>query len=346
MRQNRWMRVISQRYELVILGFVVAYFLIISAINPSFLSLETVKRIAYNGVQLSLVTLGVSIVIITKNIDVSLGSLVGLAATLGGASINASMNVPIFLGVCLGTGILGGLFNGIGVAYMGVSPIIMTLGTMAIFRGMIIMYTGGRWIQTIPNFYLRYMRYSILGVPIPIWITFVILFIMILIFNRTRFGRLFYAVGNNAEGANLQGMPVQKITVMAYVISGFMAGLAAAIYVGQIGAVPNMVGVGLETQAIAAAVIGGVSLAGGKGTVVGAYLGSLLLQTINYSLVFLKVPGYWNDAISGFMLLVIIVFSALLHNYMQQQKQRDLYRRMGLVETGAIGHELKEGVGQ
>ncbi len=344
MKKKRWMQVVSRRYEVLILVFIILYFLSISMVNRDFFSLATVKRILYNGVQLGLVTLGVSVVIITKNIDVSLGSLVGLAATLGGAAINATMSAPILVLVTLTTGILGGLFNGIGVAYLGVSSIIMTLGTMAIFRGLIIMYTGGRWIQTIPNFYLQYMRFPILGLPIPIWIMFIIVAIMLYVFGALRFGRLFYAVGNNAEGANLQGMPVKKITVLAYVLSGLMAGSAAAMYVGQIGAVPNMVGIGLETQAIAAAVIGGVSLAGGKGTVIGAYLGSLLLQTINYSLVFLKVPGYWNDAISGFMLLIIIVFSALLNKYMQQQKKAELYRAMASIEPTVLGRGLKEGV--
>lgn len=333
MKHNRFFQIFSKHYEVVILLFIIIYFLVISAVNPDFFTWNTVKRIFYNGVQLGLVTLGVSIVIITKNIDVSLGSLVGLAATLGGAAINATMSVPTLLLVTVGTGILGGLINGIGVAYLGVSSIIMTLGTMAIYRGLIIMYTGGRWIQTIPNFYLQYMRHSILGLSVPIWITLAVVAIMLYIFGRLRFGRLFYAVGNNAEGANLQGMPVRGIIVIAYAISGLMAGLAAAMYVGQIGAVPNMVGMGLETQAIAAAVIGGVSLAGGRGTVIGAYLGSLLLQTINYSLVFLKVPGYWNDAISGFMLLIIIVFSALLHKYMQEQKQSDRYRKTATLDT-------------
>lgn len=147
---KNWITVITKRYEMVILALLVVYFLIISAINPSFFSGNTVVRIAYNAAQLILVTLGVSIVIITRNIDVSVGSLVGLAATLGGAAVNATMSTPMLLLVTLGTGLIGGLVNGIGIAYFGVSSIIMTLGTMAIFRGLLIMYTGGRWIRPSP----------------------------------------------------------------------------------------------------------------------------------------------------------------------------------------------------
>lgn len=337
---KNWITVITKRYEMVILALLVVYFLIISAINPSFFSGNTVVRIAYNAAQLILVTLGVSIVIITRNIDVSVGSLVGLAATLGGAAVNATMSTPMLLLVTLCTGLIGGLVNGIGIAYFGVSSIIMTLGTMAIFRGLLIMYTGGRWIQTIPAFYIQGSRAPFLGLPLPIWISLAVLVILYFVFSRVRFGRLFYAVGNNAEGANLQGMPVKKILVMAYVICGLLAGGAAAIYIGQLGAVPNTVGIGLETQAIAAAVIGGVSLAGGKGTVIGAFIGALLMQTVNYSLVFLKVPGYWNDAISGFMLLAIIVFSALFSKYVQRQKESAVDAEVAV----SAGAPVREGV--
>lgn len=341
---KKWLTLFSKRYEVVILALLIIYFLIISTINSSFFTLNTAVRIAYNASQLILVTLGVSIVILTRNIDVSVGSLVGLAATLGGAAINTTMSTPMLLFVTLGTGLLGGLINGIGVAYLGVSSIIMTLGTMAIFRGLLIMYTGGKWIQTIPTFYVQSSRTAILGLPLPIWISVVVLIVLYYVFTKVRFGRLFYAVGNSAEGATLQGMPVRRILVMAYAICGLLAGGAAAIYIGQLGAVPNTVGVGLETQAIAAAVIGGVSLSGGKGTVIGAFIGALLMQTVNYSLVFLKVPGYWNDAISGFMLLAIIVFSALFSKFVQQQKEgsRQAEAEVGVAASARLGEGVQK----
>lgn len=315
MRKN-WLNLFFKKAEILTLLFISIYFLLVYLINPNFTNLDTLIRILFNGSTLCLVTLGVSIVIITKNIDVSVGSLLGLAATLGGAAINNTNSIPLMVLITIGTGVLGGFLNGVGVAYWGVSSIIMTLGTMAVFRGLLITYTGGKWIQTIPEFYMNLSRINLLGVNLIIWIVIVMTLVLWLLSVKTRFGRYFYAVGNNYEGAKLQGIAVRPIVVLAYSFGGLLTGIAALVYISQIGAVPNMAGIGLETQAIAAAVIGGISLNGGKGSIIGALLGGILLQTINYSLVYLKVPGYWNNAISGFMLLSIIIASSLFQQYM------------------------------
>lgn len=318
---NRWLSLVLRRPAILVFLVMLVYTGLIGAINPAFFSLDTVFRIVFNGVVLALVTTGISVVIITRNIDVSVGSLLGLAATLGGAVLNATNSALQAIAVSLVVGVAGGVFNGVGVAYLGVSPIIMTLGAMAVYRGLLIMYTGGQWIQTVPEFYVNFSRAKFLGLNASIWLVIVFLAAVSVLLSRTRLGRYFYAVGNNAQGANLQGISVRPVTVAAYAMCGFLAGVASLVYVSQIGAVPNMAGDGLETQAIAAAVIGGVSLSGGKGDVVGAALGAILLQTISYSLVYLKVPGYWNNAISGTMLLSVIVFSSVMNHWARQRKE-------------------------
>jgi len=268
------------------------------------------------------ITIGISAVIITKNIDVSVGSLMGLSATVGGTVLNQTNNATLAVISAIVVGVLGGIFNGIGVAYLGVTAIIMTLGTMAIFRGLLIIFTGGAWIQNVPEFFTNFSRMKFLGLDLSIYIFFIVLIALWWFFAKTKIGRYFYAVGNNIEGAKLQGISVKPTVVFSFAISGLMAGIAAVFYISQIGAVPNQAGNGLETQAIAAAVIGGISLTGGKGNVIGAFLGAVLLQTINYSLVYLKVPGYWNNAISGFLLLFIIVFSTLLQKYIKREREK------------------------
>lgn len=322
------LKIFIKNPELLILSLMAIYFLTIGIINPDFLSFNTIVRILFNAIILFFITLGVSIVITTKHVDVSVGSLLGLSATLGGTVLNSTGSIPLLLIVTLGTGILGGLLNGIGVAFLGVSAIIMTLGTMGMFRGLLISFTGGSWIQTVPEFYMEYSKIKFLGLPAMIWFAFIILIITWYLFTKTRYGRYFYAVGNNSRGALLQGIPADLITVLSFVISGFFAGIAALVYISQIGAIPNMAGTGMETEAIAAAVIGGVSLSGGKGNPIGAALGAILIQTINYSLVYLKLPGYWNSFISGFMLLSIIVFSQLLQKNLKKQREDKLQEKM------------------
>ena len=344
-----YLNLFVKKPEILTVTMVALYFMLISAVNPDFFNIDTIVRIFFNGSMLLLVTMGISAVIITKNIDVSLGSLMGLSATLAGTVLNKTNNVFLTILVALGVGLLGGVFNGIGVAYFGVTAMIMTLGTMAIYRGLLIMYTGGKWIQNIPEFFTDFSKVKFLGMYASIWIVIGIMVLLWLFFTKTRMGRYFYAVGNNKEGARLQGIPVKPITVAAFGISGLMAGLAGLLYIAQIGAVPNLAGTGLETQAIAAAVIGGISLTGGKGGAIGALLGAVLLQTINYSLVYLKVPGYWNNAISGFLLLFIIVLSSLIQSYLTKEKERAMDARIreeffkNKAENGSSNERVVEG---
>ena len=316
---------ILRKPELLTIAIIALYYFCIGIINPRFIAVDTFVRILYNGTMLMLVTVGVSAVIITKNIDVSVGSLLGLAATFGATYLNtANPSLLIFILITLGCGLIGGLFNGIGVAYCGVPSIIMTLGTLALFRGLLALYTGGSWIDTVPEWFLNFSRMPALGLYYPTWMTFFILAILLLFFTRFKWGRYIYATGNSLDGAILQGIPVKRTILLGFGLSGIMTGTAALIFISQIGTIPTQAGVGMETKAIAAAVIGGISLMGGTGSVVGAALGALLLETISYSLVFFKVAGYWNNFISGFLLLVIVVLTSRIQIYLRKEKEREI----------------------
>ena len=316
---------ILKKPELLTIAIIVLYFLCMGIINPRFIAIDTIVRILYNGTMLVLITVGVSAVIITKNIDVSVGSLLGLAATLGGTYLNtAEPSIAVFLLITLGTGLLCGLFNGIGVAYLGVPSIIMTLGTLALFRGLLALYTGGSWIDTVPEWFLNFSREPVLGVYYPTWMTLIILAGLYFFFTRMKWGRHIYATGNNIEGALLQGIPVKRTILIGFALSGVLTGLAALIFISQIGTIPTQAGVGMETKAIAAAVIGGISLMGGSGSIIGAALGALLLETISYSLVFFQVPAFWNNFISGFLLLVIVVITSRIQIYLYREKEKEI----------------------
>ncbi len=315
---------ILKKPEILTIVFVLLYFLGMGLVNPAFLEVDTLTRILSNGTMLFLITMGIAGVLLTRNIDVSVGSLLGLSATFGATYLlTPNPSIIVFLLITLGTGVLGGIFNGIGVAYAGVPSIIMTLGTMAMFRGILTLYTGGSWIDTVPEWYLNFSRGKFLGLLYPIWLVLIFLIILWLFYNKTTWGRYLYATGNNKEGASLQGIPVKVVMLSAFALSGLFAGLGALIFISQIGTIPTQAGFGMETQAIAAAVIGGISLMGGSGNIQGAALGALLLETIKYSLVYFKVPGYWNDVISGFLLLFIVVLTSRIQIFLKKEKERE-----------------------
>jgi AI-2 transport system permease protein len=320
---------ILKKPEFLTIAIIVLYFFCMGMINPRFIAVDTFVRILYNGTMLILVTAGVSSVIITKNIDVSVGSLLGLSATFGASYLNsADPSLLIFVLITLGTGVVGGFFNGIGVAYGGVPSIIMTLGTLALFRGLLALYTGGSWIDTVPEWFLNFSRVPVLGLYYPTWITLMLLTALVLFFNRFKWGRFIYATGNSLDGAILQGIPVKKTVLLGFGLSGIMTGTAALVFISQIGTIPTQAGFGMETKAIAAAVIGGISLMGGTGNIIGAALGALLLETISYSLVFFRVPGFWNNFISGFLLLVIVVATSRIQIFLRNEKEREIDERV------------------
>jgi AI-2 transport system permease protein len=199
----------------------------------------------------------------------------------------------------------------------------MTLGTMAMFRGILTLYTGGSWIDTVPEWYLNFSRAKFLGLFFPIWVMLLFLVVLWFFYTKINWGRYLYATGNSSEGSRLQGVPVKAVVLSAFAVSGLFAGMGALIFISQIGTIPTQAGIGLEIQAIAAAVIGGISLMGGTGNIQGAALGAMLLETIKYSLVYFKVPGYWNDVISGFLLLSIVVLTSRIQILLRREKEKE-----------------------
>jgi AI-2 transport system permease protein len=328
---------ILKRPEVLTITIILIYFLGTGLINPAFLALDTLVRILFNGAMLFLVTMGIAGVLITRNIDASVGSLLGLAATFGATYLlTPNPSIVVFLLITLGTGLAGGVFNGIGIAYAGVPSIIMTLGTMAMFRGILTLYTGGSWIDTVPEWYLNFSRTEVLGLFYPIWLMLIFLVILWFFYNKVTWGRYLYATGNSTEGARLQGVPVKKVILSAFAISGLFSGFGALIFISQIGTIPTQAGIGMEIQAIAAAVIGGISLMGGAGNIQGAALGAMLLETIKYSLVYFKVPGYWNNVISGFLLLLIVVLTSRIQIFLRREKEREKEEMMDVASTAQI----------
>ncbi|SEL24575.1 ABC transporter permease subunit [Pacificibacter marinus] len=304
----------------------VGVILAVGAASPGFLSLGTASIVWSNGLVLMLVALGIFPVILTRNIDVSGGSVLGLSAVTLGLSVNAGFAMPIAIAMAMGAGIAAGALNGFLVAVLGAPSIVATLGTLGLFRGAMLIATGGEWIEGLPENLKALGARSFAGLSVMGVVTASII-ILLWVFLRSRRGRWFMVVGDNREAARHLGLPVKRIEFLAFVWAGAAASVAGITFASQIGFVPNQAGTGIELRAIAALVLGGVSLLGGVGSVAGVVIGVIFFTSIDTSLVFLKIPAYWNDLIGGAMLLTVLLIDGRLRIALEARDRAARYRR-------------------
>ncbi|MBD8555021.1 autoinducer 2 ABC transporter permease LsrC [Rhizobium sp. CFBP 8762] len=294
------------RVATLLVILVVAY-AAIGAAAPGYLSGATASTVLASSLVLMLISLGTMVVIVTRNIDVSSGSVLGLSAAVLGLSLNAGVGLPLAVALCMLTGVAAGAFNGLMVAYLGIPSIVATLGTLGLYRGIMLVMTGGRWIEDLPQDLKALAGNLGLGFSVLTVVVVAIIGGLWLFLRRTRFGRFFYAVGDNRAAAHHLGVPVRRVQFSAFVATGACAALASIVYSAQIGFIPNQAGNGVELKAIAVNVLGGVSLLGGTGSVAGVVAAVIFITSIDSALVFLKIPAYWNDFIAGALLLSVLL---------------------------------------
>jgi AI-2 transport system permease protein len=295
-----------------LLVITVTSFLLIGAFAPGFLSISTVRTILINGMIMMTVSLGVMGVLLTRNIDVSVGSTLGLSAAVLGLMLQAGIALPSAIAGALVTGALAGLLNGVLVAIVGVPAIIATLGTLGLYRGVLLILTGGVWIEDLPQDLKWLASPQVGGFPVLIFCVLAIVLLVHLFLSRTREGRFVYAVGDNRDAARHIGLPVRSIELLVFVFAGLMSAVGGIIFAAQIGFLPGQAGAGIELRVIAACVLGGISLLGGSGTVAGLIVAVFFLTSIDSALIYLRIPGYWNDLIAGAMLLLVLVVDGRL----------------------------------
>ncbi|GAB2710288.1 rhamnose transport system permease protein [Microbacterium marinum] len=301
-------------------GIAVALILVVvaaTASNPSFLfSPDGFRDLLLTPSLLLLVAVGQAIVIITRSVDLSVGSVVGLTAYLTGRLFidleGISPLVVFVAGVVLGA--LLGAVNGLLVAWAKVPALVITLGTMYVYRGINVAWAGSDRINAsdLPRDFRGLGTDQLLGVPILTIIAVVVLLAAAWYLRNMRSGREFYAIGSDPAAAHLYGLKVTRRIVTAFVVSGALAGLAGVLYAARYGTVSSAAGTGWELQAIGAAVIGGVAISGGVGTVWGAAIGAFLLLTINRALPILGIDDFWQRAVVGVLILGSIVLDRVL----------------------------------
>jgi ribose transport system permease protein len=247
-------------------------------------------------------------VILTGGIDLSVGSIMGLAGVISALAMAGQQ--PIWFSVLLGliTGIACGLLNGVLISYVRIAPFIVTLGMQSFARGIILIITKGWPVTNIPKPFLVVGQGDFLALPIPLWMTIFLGLIAHFLLSRTTFGRRTYAIGGNEQATFLSGINVKKIKVFLYMISGLMSAVVGIILVARFNSAQADTGTGWELDAIAAAVIGGTSLSGGSGSILGVIIGAAIMGVIRNGLVLMRVSAYWQTAVIG----VIIVLAAVL----------------------------------
>jgi rhamnose transport system permease protein len=324
----------EQVRELSLLLLIIVAVIIFGSLIPNYYSARTFSRVAESVTIIAIVGIGQTLVVLTRNIDLSVGSIAGFTAYFTGAVIANTNGINPFaaalLAIAMGAAL--GAINGILVAWARVPSIIVTLGTLAIFRGALVDFSGARTVtsDSLPGWLLNLARINILTVgTIQIGALFAIALTMAILFHLGttyfRIGRCIYAIGSNPDAALLIGLPLRRLVFLVFVVSGALSGLAGFVTLARFGNVTVEAGRGLELEVIAAVVVGGVNVFGGSGTIVGAMLGAIMLGILEQSLFRLQISEFWRDALLGLLILLAVASDALI-----LQKLRAIWGRAEL----------------
>lgn len=297
------------------LAAVVAVLVIATALRaPGFAQPANLVGIFNNTAILMILALGQMAVIITRSIDLSMASNLALSGMIVALTNAAYPEIPVPLLMVLATlcGLVLGAFNGILVWKLGIPAIVVTLGTLAIFRGLIFQIAGGKWVNAdqLSIDFVQYTRIDFLGLPLLSWYAIVIATLFFVLMTRTPLGRSIYAVGVNPTASVYAGIDVGRTAFIAFCFSGALSGFCGYLWVSRFVIGSVQVASGYELTIIAACVIGGVSIAGGVGTVGGALLGALFLGVINSALPVINISPFWQMAISGFAIILAVILNA------------------------------------
>lgn len=296
------------KYGIYIAFIVICAFFTI--VNPVFISpnnmINMVRQVSFNAI----LGMGMMVVILTGGVDLSVGSVLALSAVVTGSFIRtASPVMPVIPAVLIGLsiGALCGLFNGFVITKGKLAPFIVTMIMQTVARGITQLYTKGRPMTGLENSFSFIGSGYIFGIPVPIYILVVIVALTYFILNKMKVGRYLYAVGGNEPAAKASGIKVNRIKIFAYVFSGVMAAIVGLVMSARLNSATPVLGVGYEQDAIAAAVIGGTSMEGGRGKVIGTLVGALIIGTITNGLDILNVSPYWQQIIKGAIILIAVL---------------------------------------
>lgn len=315
--QSRHWRELLFSHEMLLLLILIVSLMLLATQTDRFLTTENLLNQGRLMAEVGLVALPMTFIIITGGIDLSVGSIMGLSAiVLGVVWKNLGLPLELAIVIAMLTGALAGWLNGWFITRIKVPPLIMTLATLALYRGLAEGVSQARSVRGYPEWFYGMGQGEVLGVPTQLWLLAIAIVVVAYVLMRTTFGRSLYAIGHNETGARFSGIPVDRYKLMIYTFSGFMAGLAGYIFVSRVSTTRSDMGTGLELDVIAAVILGGTSIFGGIGTVIGTVLGLVLVQLLKNGLALTGVKGDATIVVIG----TVLILSILITNFIQNRR--------------------------
>lgn len=304
---------LSSEGVLIIITVIVV--LVLSAGNTRFLTLDNILDQIRLITEIGLMAIPMTYIIITGGIDLSVGSVFAMSAIIMGFAWQ-DLKLPLELGLflCLLVGLIAGFINGWFIVRVGVPPLIMTLATLALYRGIALGISQARSARGFPDWFFQIGQGDFLGAPSQVWVLIILAIIAAIILARTPFGRSLYAMGNNELGARFSGIPVGRYKIMIYAFSGVMAALAGYIFTSRISTTRADMGTGIELDVIAAVVLGGTSIFGGSGSILGTMIGAILIQLLQNGLLLSGIKTDATQIVIGFVLILAILINNFIQN--------------------------------
>jgi len=292
--------------EVVLLGVLVALVIVMTLLDPLFLSPTTLLNTSRFFVEVGLMALGMTLIIITGGIDLSVGSNLGLVSVAVGFSYAGGLPLPLAILFGLVVGVAAGFFNSVFITFLDLHPLVVTLGTFALFQGLAYGLSNADAVSDFPAWFAYFGQAYLGPVPGQLILFVVVVAVVWVILSRTSFGRYVYAIGNNEEAARFSGVPIRRVKIALYSGTGLLVAMAAVIYTSRVYTARADTGLGLELGVISAVVLGGASIYGGSGTIGGTVLGVLIIATLQNGLILAGVPSTWQLFILGVLLLVAV----------------------------------------
>lgn len=310
--ESRSLRRLIETRELTLLVLIVAIIIAMSIASPVFLSVANFRAIAIGMAPTVIIAVGMTVLLVSGGFDLSVGSVLALASTVVALLLLAGTGIPVAIFGALAVGGVIGLANGVVVTMIGVNPLVATLGSMSIARGIALVLTEGFSLSNLPPDFGWAGRAEVLGLPFLLWVALILVAVFDIAMRHGSFFRRVYYIGSNEKAARLSGLPVDRVRTLCYVLSGLLAALAGVLLASRLMSGTPTAGNALELQVLAAAVIGGASLRGGEGTVVGAFLGVIFVALINNAMTMLAVSIYWQMIVTGGVLVLAVALDMLV----------------------------------
>lgn len=283
---------------------------VITIINSNFLTANNLLNLLLQVTSNALIAFGMTFVILTGGIDLSVGSILALSSALTAGLLGSGMPVTLAILISLILGCILGMMNGLLISYGKLAPFIVTLATMTIFRGATLVYTNGNPITKglSDTFLFQFLGQGyIVGIPFPVIIMFIVFIVLYVLLHKTAFGKSVYAIGGNEKASYISGVKLNKVKIIIYSISGIMASISGLIITSRLSSAQPTAGASYEMDAIAAVVLGGTSLSGGKGRILGTLIGALIIGVLNNGLNIIGVSAFWQQVVKGVVILIAVL---------------------------------------